>query len=88
MQKDTRRSKFRFYAQEAFEIAELIDVDFYVWNDDVTPNHMTLTFVEVIAPNKVISVTLIELSIVFVISEVVSTLHDIWREMEAILEAC
>lgn len=74
--------------EEAFEIAELMDVDFYVWNDDVTPNHMTLTFVEVIAPNKVISVTLIELSIVFVISEVVSTLHDIWREMEAILEAC
>lgn len=60
MQKDTRRSKFRFFArsiEEAFEIAELIDVDFYVWNDDVTPNHMTLTFVEVIAPNKVISVT-------------------------------
>lgn len=59
---------------------------FYVWNSDVTSNHMTLTLQRKAAPNLVVFVTQVTLSIVFVISEVVSTFNDIWRETEAILK--
>ena len=53
---------------------------FYVWKSDVTVKSHDIDVVEVSFRDVG------TLSIVFVISEVVSTFNDIWRETEAILK--